>query len=54
MAKVSHILVKLNLNSLLWMGKDADAIDRFGISTKKDDFAEKISQDITGYHNLCP
>ena len=53
MAKVSHILIKLNLNSLLWMGKDADKIDRIGISNKKDNFVEKISQDITGYHNLC-
>ena len=54
MAEVSHILIKLNLNSLLWMGKDADKVDRFRISTRKDNFVEKISQDITGYCNLCP
>ena len=54
MAEVSHILIKLNLNSLLWMGEDAAKIDTFGISTKKDNFGEKISPDITGYCNLCP
>ena len=52
MAEVSHILIKLNLNSLLWMGEDADKIDRVRFSNKKDNFAEKISQDITGYCDL--
>ena len=52
MAEVSHILIKLNLNSLLWMGEDADKIDRFGMSIEKGNYAEKISQDITGYCNL--
>ena len=54
MAKDSHILKKMNLNSLLWMGEDAETIDIFGISTRKDNFAKKIRRDITGYHNLYP
>ena len=52
MAEVSQILIKVILNSLLRMGEDADKINRFGISNIKDNFVEKISQDITGYHDL--
>ena len=54
MAEISQILKKVGYNSLLWMGKDADKIDVFGISTKKDNLGEKISPDITGYRYLCP
>ena len=54
MAEVSHILEKLSLSSLLWMGEDADKIDIVVISVKKDNFGKIFSQDITGYCNLCP
>ena len=32
MAEVSHILIKVSLNSLVWMGEDVDKIERFGIT----------------------